>query len=148
MQKDSLKPKTKRIRSRQVGRGGKRGKTSGRGHKGQKARAGSKIRPEIRDFIKTIPKLRGHSSKSISRNRCYAVNVKDLENNFSDGDEVNPKTVLDKGLLKVKKSVSSKVKIKILANGDLSKKLKVSGCQISETAKEKIKKAGGSFSEI
>lgn len=148
MQKDSLKPKSKRIKSRQVGRGGKRGKTSGKGHKGQKARAGSKIRPEIRDYIKTIPKLRGHSSKTVSRNKCYAVNTKDLEDNFSDGDEVNPKSVLEKGLLKVKKSVSSKVKIKILANGDLSKKLKVSGCYLSETAKEKIEKAGGSFTEV
>ena len=67
MQLNNLKRRTKRMKSRQVGRGGTRGKTSGRGTKGQNARAGRKKRPEIRDFIKRFPKLRGrgvHSLKS------------------------------------------------------------------------------------
>jgi large subunit ribosomal protein L15 len=59
MQFHSLKRKTPNKRSRQVGRGGTRGKTSGRGTKGQNARAGRKKRPELRDFIKRVPKLRG-----------------------------------------------------------------------------------------
>lgn len=70
MQFHSLKRKTANKRSKAVGRGGKRGKTSGRGTKGQNARAGRKKRPELRDFIKRVPKLRGrgkNSNKSIQK---------------------------------------------------------------------------------
>lgn len=65
MQLHELKPKTGRKKSRQVGRGGKRGKTAGRGTKGQNARAGRKKRPELRDFIKRFPKLRGRGKNSL-----------------------------------------------------------------------------------
>jgi ribosomal protein L15 len=65
MQFHSLKRKTPNKKSRQVGRGGTRGKTSGRGTKGQNARAGRKKRPELRDFIKRIPKLRGRGKSSL-----------------------------------------------------------------------------------
>ena len=65
MQFHNLKSKTKRKRSRQVGRGGTRGKTSGRGTKGQNARAGRKKRPELRDIIKRVPKLRGRGKSSL-----------------------------------------------------------------------------------
>jgi len=68
MQFHTLKRKTANKKARQVGRGGTRGKTSGRGTKGQNARAGHKNRPELRDFIKRVPKLRGrgkNSNKSI-----------------------------------------------------------------------------------
>lgn len=65
MQWNTLKPKTKRKKPKSVGRGGKRGKTSGRGTKGQNARAGRKKRPEIRDFIKRFPKLRGRGKNSL-----------------------------------------------------------------------------------
>lgn len=64
MQFHTLKRKTKNIKSKQVGRGGTRGKTSGRGTKGQNARAGHKNRPELRDFIKRVPKLRGRGKNS------------------------------------------------------------------------------------
>ncbi len=144
MQKDSLKPKTKRIKARQIGRGGKRGKTSGRGHKGQKSRAGRKIRPEIRDYIKTIPKLRGHSAETVLRRGYYVVNLEALESAYSDGEEVSTLTLLEKGVLKVKKGRASKIYVKILAGGDLSKKVTVSGCAVSENARKKIEKAGGS----
>jgi len=65
MQFHNLKSKTKRRKARQVGRGGTRGKTSGRGTKGQNARAGRKKRPEMRDIIKKIPKLRGRGKSSL-----------------------------------------------------------------------------------
>ncbi len=71
MQSNTLKPQHSRITSPRVGRGGKRGKTSGRGTKGQNARAGHKKRPEMRDLIKKIPKLRGHG-----KNRSRTVHVK------------------------------------------------------------------------
>ena len=65
MQFHTIKRKTKNRKARQVGRGGTRGKTSGRGTKGQNARAGRKKRPELRDFIKRIPKLRGRGKNSL-----------------------------------------------------------------------------------
>ena len=65
MQFHNLKAKTKRKYVRQVGRGGTRGKTAGRGTKGQNARAGRKKRPEMRDIIKRIPKLRGRGKSSL-----------------------------------------------------------------------------------
>ena len=65
MQFHNLVAKTKRKYARQVGRGGTRGKTAGRGTKGQNARAGRKKRPEMRDIIKRIPKLRGRGKSSL-----------------------------------------------------------------------------------
>lgn len=65
MQFHTLQGKTKRKYPKQVGRGGTRGKTSGRGTKGQNARAGRKKRPELRDFIKRVPKLRGRGKSSL-----------------------------------------------------------------------------------
>ncbi len=65
MQFHTLKRKTANQKPKQVGRGGTRGKTSGRGTKGQNARAGRKKRPELRDFIKRVPKLRGRGKSSL-----------------------------------------------------------------------------------
>lgn len=65
MQFHTIKRKTPNKKSKQVGRGGTRGKTSGRGTKGQNARAGHKKRPELRDAIKRVPKLRGRGVNSL-----------------------------------------------------------------------------------
>jgi large subunit ribosomal protein L15 len=65
MQLNTLKRNHPNKKSKQVGRGGTRGKTSGRGTKGQNARAGRKKRPELRDFIKRFPKLRGRGVNSL-----------------------------------------------------------------------------------
>jgi large subunit ribosomal protein L15 len=67
MQIHQVKRRTENRDKRYVGRGGKRGKTSGRGTKGQNARAGRKIRPVIRDLIKKLPKNRGYKFKSIRK---------------------------------------------------------------------------------
>lgn len=72
MQFHNLQSKTKRKYARQVGRGGTRGKTAGRGTKGQNARAGRKKRPEMRDIIKRIPKLRGRGKSSLKSFRLKA----------------------------------------------------------------------------
>ena len=78
MQIHNIKRKTKNKKSVSVGRGGTRGKTSGRGTKGQNARAGHKKRPELRDIIKKIPKLRGrgrNSNLSINKSlKCSMLN--------------------------------------------------------------------------
>ena len=132
--------------SRRVGRGGKRGKTSGRGGKGQTARAGNKRRPEWRDIIKKIPKRRGYGvNRSTTVRPKVAVaplTLEALEKNFESGDTVTIKGLLEKGMIR---RVSGKIPpMKVLSRGDISKKLMlVKGIMLSEGAKEKIEKAGG-----
>jgi large subunit ribosomal protein L15 len=147
MQIHEIKSRTKRATKKVVGRGGKRGKTSGRGTKGQKARAGHRIRPAIRDVIKKLPKRRG---EGVSRNRystafanTVILNIGVLEEVFSAGEQVTPKTLLEKEL--VKKMGSSIPSVKILGKGTLTKKLEVRGCAVSKSAKAAIEKAGGSI---
>lgn len=131
MQLHELKTKKSKKKKR-IGRGGKRGTYSGRGMKGQKSRAGRKIRPALRDFIKKIPKKRGYRFKAGPRPQV--VNLKDLEKHFSDGDIVSPETLLKKGLIgKVKKEG-----VKILGSGKLTKKLEIKDCKISETVKKAL----------
>ncbi|PIR45530.1 MAG: 50S ribosomal protein L15 [Candidatus Vogelbacteria bacterium CG10_big_fil_rev_8_21_14_0_10_50_13] len=143
MQLQDLKPKTKRVKSRQIGRGGKRGKTSGRGHKGQKARAGHKIRPEIRDLIKKLPKRRG---RGVNINRSHQVPIKAVSlarvaKEFGTNQPVTIKTLAAKGL--IDRGVR---KVKIVGTAELAGKLQVRGCAVSATARETIEKAGGTIS--
>lgn len=147
MQTNNLKRKTANQKRKLIGRGGKRGKTSGRGTKGQWAHGGHGVRPEMRDIIKKFPKLRGHG-----KNRARTVNdsvvkstvlkLADLENNFNSGDTVSVKILVQKGL--ARKVSGKNPEIKILAVGNLSKKLRLVGLKISATAKSEIEKAGGS----
>jgi len=126
------------------------GKTSGRGTKGQKARAGHRMRPEMRDIIKKLPKKRGYG-KNRARSvipqdlRPIVVNVALLEQNFASGDTVTFATLLEKNVVKTQKGKVPTVKI--LATGELTKKLAISGLPVSAGAKAKIEKAGGSVSE-
>ena len=77
MQIHSIKREHPNKKARQVGRGGTRGKTSGRGGKGQTARAGNKRRPQLRDIIKKLPKLRGYRFNSI-QTKPRPVNLESL----------------------------------------------------------------------
>ena len=143
MQFHTLKRVHKNKTSAEVGRGGKRGKTSGRGGKGQTARAGHKKYPEIRDMIKRIPKLRGRGKQSFkSFQEAYMpVNLETVEKLYSEGGTVSPETLL---VVKAISLQSGKMPlVKILGRGTLSKKLRVSGCAISASAKAAIEKAGG-----
>lgn len=127
-----------------VGRGGKRGKTSGRGGKGQSARAGNKRRPEWRDIIKRVPKLRGRGKNSNKgfQIKPLIVSLATLEATFNTKDVINPQALASKGLVSTK---SGKIQaIKILGNDDITKAFTISGCAISDPAREKIVKAGGS----
>jgi large subunit ribosomal protein L15 len=145
MQIHELKSKTERIKPQKIGRGGKRGKTSGRGTKGQKARSGHRMYPEIRDMIKKIPKLRGRG-KNI--NKAFAltnasVTLLALENNFKAGERVTPQSLFDKGL--IKKTNGKFPPVKILAKGEITKKITIKNCLVSETVKGAIEKAGGTI---
>ena len=145
MQLHELKRKTVNKSQKRVGRGGGRGKTSGRGTKGQKARAGHSIMPAIREVLKKLPKRRGYSQKSIVA-KPSVVNIASLEKGFASGDAVNPKTLLERGMIRGRKGVTPLVKI--LGDGDITKKFVVSGCIISASAKAKIEKAGGSVASL
>lgn len=127
-----------------VARGGKRGKTSGRGGKGQSARAGNKRRPEWRDIIKKLPKLRGrgvNQHKPVS-DAYLVVNLAMISGAFDANAAVTPTTLVEKGVISI---WSGRIPaVKILGDGELSKALKVSGCMVSESAKAAIEKAGGS----
>ncbi len=144
MQLHELKRQTANKKGKRVGRGGGRGKTSGRGTKGQNARSGHKKRPEIREILKKLPKMRGRGIgglKSIEE-RPAVINVAVLEKAFSAGDVVSPKILLERGLIRTRKGTLPKVKV--LGEGDLSKKLSFEGCTVSASAKAKIEKLGGS----
>ena len=141
MQIHELKVSAKKSRKR-VGRGGKRGTYSGRGMKGQKARSGGNVDPLFEggktSLIERLKKLRGfksiHSKKTV-------LNLIDLENNFSDGDEISVSILLEKGLLKKRKIRNG---VKILGDGKLTKKLTIKdGILVSKSAKEAIEKNGG-----
>ena len=147
MQSNTLKAKTPRVTSARVGRGGKRGKTSGRGTKGQNARAGRKKRPEMRDLIKKLPKRRGYGqnrSRTVRTDtRAYApVNLAALDKAFEAGAVVTPATLSRAGL--VGSRGGRILPVKILGNGAITKALSVSNCAMSASAKAAIEAAGGS----
>lgn len=134
---------------KRVGRGGARGGTSGRGHKGQNARSGG---PKGRGFEggqtplqRRLPK-RGFTNARFSK-EVSLVNLSSLEHMFVDGEEVNAHVLALKGLIKPKKSEQCDVKkgaiVKILGDGELTKKLIVSAYSFSAGAIKAIEKVGG-----
>ena len=120
------------------GHGSGHGKTSGRGHKGFKARSGSGIKPGFEGgqmpLQRRIPK-RGFTN--IFRKEIGIVNVGDFDR-FEDGDLVNLESLIKKGLVGRKYTT-----VKVLATGDLTKKVTVKVDKISESARKKIEAAGG-----
>lgn len=141
MQIHNLTRKHKNIKQPAVGRGGRRGKTSGRGHKGQKARAGHRIRPEIRDTIKKFPKLRGYRFSASPK--PTVVNLDDLEKYFEAGATVDPASLLQKEL--IRREGGALPQVKVLGDGELTKKLTVTSCSVSSSARSAIEKAGGTI---
>jgi large subunit ribosomal protein L15 len=134
---------------KRVGRGGARGGTSGRGHKGQNARSGG---PKGRGFEggqtplqRRLPK-RGFTNARFFK-EVSLVNLSTLERAFADGDEVTGDILAQKGLIKPKKSEQRDFKkgtiVKILGDGELSKKLTVSAYAFSASAIQAIEKVGG-----
>ncbi|HEU4677843.1 MAG TPA: uL15 family ribosomal protein [Candidatus Paceibacterota bacterium] len=148
MQLNELKPKAPRKDAKRIGRGGKRGKTSGKGGKGQTARAGGRPRPEMRDIIKRLPKLRGHGKNRArtvrsEKARPVVINLGAIEAVYASGDTVSTGTLMAKGLLASKKGKVPQVKL--LGTGELTKKLTVAGVLCSASVRAKIEKAGGTI---
>jgi large subunit ribosomal protein L15 len=145
----SLQPAASRKSRKRIGRGlgSGKGRYSGRGIKGQKARSGSnKMRPGFEGgqtpISMRLGKQRGQYSKDAMpvgphRTRVHAVNVKDLER--FDG-EVTPETLKEAGLIR-----NTRLDVKILGHGELTKKLTVSAHLFSASAREKIEGAGGTI---
>jgi large subunit ribosomal protein L15 len=138
----TLKPRPgSRHRVKRLGHGESsgKGKTSGKGHKGQKARSGGSIRLGFEGgqmpLIRRIPK-RGFNNAAFKREYAI-VNVRDL-NDFNDGATIDESSLLEANLIRGKY-----FGVKILADGELSKKLTISVDKVSPAAREKIEKAGG-----
>ncbi|MEK7669324.1 MAG: uL15 family ribosomal protein [Patescibacteria group bacterium] len=139
MQFHNLKKNKTNRKAKQVGRGGTRGKTSGRGTKGQNARAGRKKRPEMRDIIKRLPKLRGRGKNSLKTRfeDIFIVKLSVLEDKFGTGEKVNPKVLLEKGIIKTR---NGKIPVvKILADKEIKKSFVFENVKMSE----KVKKLNG-----
>lgn len=141
-QLQDLKPHTGAKKKRKTvgrGNGSGHGTFSTRGSKGQKARSGGgkgalKIKG-MRHIILAAPKKRGFRSM-YAKNET--VNLETLEKRYNVGETVSPQTLLDKKLISFLKA-----KIKILGTGEITKKLEVVGCTVTNSAKEKITKVGG-----
>lgn len=146
MQIHNIKRQNKRKLGQFVGRGGKRGKTSGRGTKGQKARAGRKIRPEFRDVIMRMPKLRGRGTNTfVSIEKPIAeVKISQIEKFFESGLTVTPSTLYDRGL--INKGQLRFGRVKIIGGGELKKKISVVNCLVTSSVKDLVEKMGGTVS--
>lgn len=124
-----------------VGESSGQGKTSGRGHKGQKSRSGGGVRPGFEGgqmpLHRRLPK-KGFSNVQF-RDKIAIVNVSQLEEKFEDGATVNEAALRVAGLVKGRIDA-----VKVLGNGDLSIKLTVVADAVSASAREKIEKTGGS----
>ena len=141
----NLKPnKGSKHRIKRLGKGESSGlgKTSGKGHKGQKARSGSGVRVGFEGgqmpLHRRLPK-RGFNNKRFA-DKVAIVTLYQLEKKFEDGATVNEQSLRESGLLSGEFD-----QIKVLGNGEISKKLTVDVDALSASAKEKIEKAGGSI---
>ena len=134
--------KKKRI----VGRGSSsgRGSTAGKGNKGQQSRSGGKVYVGFEGG--QMPLYRRIARRGFSnywfKKEFAIVNLRDLEARFADGETVNKETLVLKGLANKADEL-----IKVLGDGELTKKLTVAVDKVSASAKEKIEKAGGSVTE-
>jgi large subunit ribosomal protein L15 len=149
MQLDQLtRPSTLKRPYRRVGRGqsSTRGKQSGRGGKGQTARAGNKRRPELRDIIKKLPKRRGYGKnrgRTVDGTKldAVAISLERLGQLFKDGGEVTHKSLVEIGAI----SGRTMPPVKIVGGGELGKKLSLKGIPVSAAARAAIEKAGGTI---
>lgn len=131
-------------KKKRVGRGGSRGGTSGRGHKGQGSRSGGGPRVGFEGgqmpLYRRLPK-RGFTNARFKTD-CRIVSLQAINDAFADGDSVSRETLIEKGIIKRQKSKGTFL-VKVLGNGELSKKVTVVADRFSKSALEAIKNAGG-----
>jgi large subunit ribosomal protein L15 len=142
--KNSTRPYKQRKR-RGRGVGSKLGKTSGRGHKGAGSRSGWKSRARYEGgqmpLYRKIP-VRGFTRGRFLR-RLDVINLNDIEALFNDGEAVNMLTLREKGFLK-----GTSFGLKVLGHGELTKKVSIEANSVSESAKEKLERAGLSITIV
>ena len=144
MQIHQIKRGHKLKKRKRVGRGGKRGAYSGKGLKGQKARAGRKMKPVIREIIKRYPKLRGYKfNPKIKNPQIVVLNLEILDKKFNKDSKITPYILRDMGI--INKIKGRMPKVKILGKGKITKPLIIEDCFISKAAREAIEKAGGTI---
>jgi len=128
-------------KKKRVGRGGSRGGTSAKGHKGQKARSGPKISAAFEGgqmpLVRRLPKRGFNNTKFATEVKI--VSLQCLHDTFNDGDTVNKQVLLDRGIIKGK----GKFALKVLGTGELAKKLDIEADAFSKSAKAAIENAGG-----
>lgn len=139
----TLQRSDNRVKAKRVGRGGKRGTTSGRGQKGQKSRSGHRMRPAARDLILRIPKKRGFRNKEKSDQPAeviFALLAKKLAPFHGKKD-----VVIDEAFLKGLSLVPMRHRsgVKLIGTGDISLPLTVKGVKVSKGVRAAIEKAGG-----
>ncbi len=170
MNLNQLKPHTKRKDAKRVGRGGKRGTTSGKGTKGQKSRAGAGFKQGFRGgdnrLWQLFPKLRGATKKpgsnrphmkhryfQLRHDKVKVLNL-DFFNKFEDGQEITPEFLSGKEINPALESkpaspfsrkLAFKSGVKVLGEGELKKRLEFKGFTFSKTAREKILKSGSTI---
>jgi large subunit ribosomal protein L15 len=149
----NLKPSSPKKAAKRIGRGlgSGKGRYSGRGIKGQKSRAGSHKLPAGFEggqmpLHMRVGKQRGPTSKDAMpvgpfRTKTYHVNLRDLGERFDEGEEVTPEALAQKGLIR-----NTRFDVKVLGDGELTKKLAITVHRASASAREKIEAAGGSLS--
>jgi large subunit ribosomal protein L15 len=126
------------------GTGSGRGKTAGRGHKGQKSRSGWSSHPAFQGgtmpMVRRVPKRGFHNQFALA---VVTVNVGELEAAFSAGDDVTPDSLRDRAVVRRRYDV-----LKVLGDGELTTKLNVTAHRFSQSAREKIEKAGGTVTVL
>jgi len=144
-----LKNRSRKRLGRGIGSG--KGKTSGRGHKGQKSRSGVAIKSfegGQMPLYRRLPK-RGFSSLSKNLKKAIAViNISKIQENFNN-KKISPNTKLNLSILQKSNLINKKYKkLKILGSGDIKEKLEIEANFVSNSAKQKIEKSGGKVSLI
>lgn len=138
MQIHELKVGRKKKR-KTIGRGGKRGTYSGKGNKGQKARSGAHVDPLFEggrsSLVERLKKVRGFKSPHAKK---ININLNDLERNFENGDKVDIKSLIEKGLVG---KIEARKEVKILGTGKLTKKITIDkSISLTKSAKKAIEK--------
>ncbi len=146
MKLHELAPKIAKKSRKRVGRGNGSGHGTycGRGCNGQNARSGGGVRLGFEGgqsgVLQRMPKMRGF--KNPTRIETRPLSLSFLDKNFEDGEKVNFEVLLEKNLL-----ANKDVSVKILGNGEITKKVEIEGIQTSASAKKKIEKAGGKVNQ-
>ncbi len=150
LQLDKLKPLLKK--RKRIGRGGERGGTSGKGHKGQKARSGKKLRVGFEGgqmpLFRRLPK-RGFTNMPFKK-EYEIVHLGRISEKFNEGDQVTIQLLIEKGIIKRQKSLKSKKlpAVKVLSDTKPVKKMTIFANAFSKSALKAIKESGGEVNVI